>query len=92
MRLDRATRERESAFYGGLWGSLGDYGYLHNLTTNQKVAGSSPAERAPKSPANREVLAGPETPNLKQSGGFDRNLTAIEGYLSRLLNRAKAPR
>ena len=25
---------------------------LHELTTNQKVAGSSPAERASKSPAN----------------------------------------
>jgi hypothetical protein len=55
VRVNRATRERKSAFYGGLWGFLGDYGHLRNLTTNQKVAGSSPAERATKSPANGET-------------------------------------
>ena len=36
---------------GFLRGFMGDYGHLRNLTTNQKVAGSSPAERALKSPA-----------------------------------------
>jgi hypothetical protein len=46
VRVNRATRERVSAFYRGVWGSLGVYGHLRNLTTNQKVAGSSPAERA----------------------------------------------
>jgi hypothetical protein len=55
VRVNRATRERKSAFYGGLWGFLGDYGHLRNSTTNQKVAGSSPAERATKSPANGET-------------------------------------
>ena len=39
-------RERESAFYGGIWGFLGAYNHPHELTTNQKAAGSSPAERA----------------------------------------------
>jgi hypothetical protein len=56
VRVDGATREPQSAFYGGSWGSLGDYGYLRNLTTNQKVAGSSPAERAPEIPANAAFL------------------------------------
>jgi hypothetical protein len=41
--------ERESAFYGGIWGSLGAYNHPHELTTNQKAAGSSPAERATES-------------------------------------------
>ena len=45
MRVDRPTQERESAFYGSSWGFPGDYGHLRNLTTNQKAAGSSPAER-----------------------------------------------
>ena len=57
MRVDRPTQERESAFYRGLWGALGDYAYLRNLSTNQKVAGSSPAERALKYPANVVYLA-----------------------------------
>jgi hypothetical protein len=50
VRVDRATPDRKSDFYGGSWGSLGDYGRLRNLTTNQKVADSSPAERAPLTP------------------------------------------
>jgi hypothetical protein len=36
------------AFYRDSWGSLRDYGYLRKLTTNQKAAGSSPAERTTK--------------------------------------------
>jgi hypothetical protein len=51
VRVNRATQERESAFYGGSWGSLEAQRHLRNLTTNQKVAGSSPAERTPESPA-----------------------------------------
>ena len=46
MRVNRATQVRESAFYGGSWESLEAQRHLRNLTTNQKVAGSSPAERA----------------------------------------------
>jgi hypothetical protein len=46
VRVDRSTQELKSAFYGGSWGFLRDYGYPRNLTTNQKVTGSSPAERA----------------------------------------------
>jgi hypothetical protein len=41
VRVHRTTKELESAFYRGLWGSLGDYGYLRNLTTNQEVASAS---------------------------------------------------
>ena len=37
---------------GGLTRSTGVYGTADPITTNQKVAGSRPAERAPKSPAN----------------------------------------
>jgi hypothetical protein len=48
VRVDRPTQERESAFYGGSWGPVGGYRHLRKLTTNQKVAGSSPAERALK--------------------------------------------
>jgi hypothetical protein len=62
VRVNRATQVRESAFYGGSWGSLEAQRHLHELTTNQKVAGSSPAERAPKSPANCEIPAEPEIP------------------------------
>jgi hypothetical protein len=46
VRVDRPAQEWESAFYGGSWGSLGVWKPLHELTTNQKAAGSSPAERA----------------------------------------------
>ena len=55
-------KERESAFYVGSWGSLRDYGYLRKLTTNQKVAGSSPAERAPRFPANYKAPLLPISP------------------------------
>ena len=37
----------------GLMGPMGVYGTADPITTNQKVAGSSPAERARKTPANR---------------------------------------
>jgi hypothetical protein len=37
-------------FLRGFMGSMGDYGSLRKLTTNQKAAGSSPAERVTKSP------------------------------------------
>ena len=86
MRVDRTTLEPESAFYGGPHEPLGDYGHLRKLTTNQKVAGSSPAECAPESPANRKILADSEFPT--RSGPVD--LTATEDYLSRLLDQAKA--
>jgi hypothetical protein len=46
VRVNRATQVRESAFYGGSWESLEAQRHLCNLTTNQKVAGSSPVERA----------------------------------------------
>ena len=36
----------------GRTGPMGVYGIADPIATNQKVAGSSPAERAPKSPAN----------------------------------------
>ena len=35
---------------------------LNNRTTNQKVAGSSPTERAPKNPANRNPNTETDTP------------------------------
>jgi hypothetical protein len=38
----------ESACSGGSRGFSGDFGDLRNLTTNQKAAGSSPAERTTK--------------------------------------------
>ena len=37
---------------GGRRGPTGVYGIADPITTNQKVAGSSPAERAPLFPAN----------------------------------------
>ena len=43
---------------------MGVYGIADPITTNQKVAGSSPAERASKYPANRvrkNVLRSPST-------------------------------
>src|SRR5215217_3142524 len=46
----------EPAFYGGSWGSLGNCGHLRKLITNQKAAGSSPAERAPEDPVNTASL------------------------------------
>ena len=57
-------RERESAFYGGIWGFLGADNHPHELTTNQTVAGSSHAERAPLIPVFAGVFptASPPTP------------------------------
>jgi hypothetical protein len=57
VRVDRPSQERESAFYGGSGGSLGADGYLRHLTTNQKAAGSSPAERTLKSPAKAGLFS-----------------------------------
>jgi hypothetical protein len=56
VRVHRATQERASAFYRGSWVTLGARRPLHELTTNQKVAGSSPAERAKESPAFAGLL------------------------------------
>ena len=38
------------------WDPTGVYGSAESLATNQEVAGSSPAERAPKGPANVGLL------------------------------------
>jgi hypothetical protein len=54
---------------------------LEGLATNQKAAGSSPAERALKSPANRGVLLLKQVRFSCPCSSFDRNLTAT-GCLS----------
>ena len=77
MRVYRATPDRKSDFYGGSWGSLGDYGRLRNLTTNQKVAGSSPAERAPLIPVFAGVLSCNSVFSVASSSGFDGSVKGV---------------
>jgi hypothetical protein len=64
-------------------GSLGVQRYLSNLTTNQKVAGSSPAERAPKSPK----FAG-KSWSTKQAPAkvtMEMDLLGLRGYIDQLV-------
>src|SRR5918994_757051 len=57
VRRDLVTSPPEQKpVNGGRRGPMEVYGIADPITTNQKVAGSSPAERATKSPANCGVL------------------------------------
>src|SRR5215216_7717256 len=63
---------------GGQRGPTEVYGSADPITTNQKVAGSSPAERAKESPANCGVLL----LSFIRFPGQDRPLTATTAWRS----------
>jgi hypothetical protein len=53
--LTELHQERDLAFQGAPRVALAVYRYLRTLTSNQKVAGSSPAERAPVCPTYARI-------------------------------------
>ncbi len=60
VRRDLMTSPpKQTPVNGGRTGPTGVYGSADPITTNQKVAGSSPAERATKDPANVGIITLP---------------------------------